>query len=275
MNNTFNIKRFGFLIKRHLLEYGKIHLITLGVVAGAIIAIYGFNYIFNFTTTSGHPSYAGNSLELTFREPLFVFLGIIFISISANQHFVPLGQKPKAIIALTLPASTFEKFLIGILFSVILAIVSYLIIFYLVDLAFVSKLRQIFHGTVETYNNALGKVVKQEIEPTYFFEKSVASAPKPLYVIPLLISSIFLLGSVYFNKFHYVKTMVSLMIFFGLWITFLIYATKAFFDNKILIKGDGNFIGKYTAEWGLTILIIIISMIFWTITYIRLREKEV
>ncbi|MEO5909873.1 MAG: hypothetical protein ABIP95_03250 [Pelobium sp.] len=275
MNNTFNLKRFGLLIKRHWLEYGKIQLITLGIVAGVILLIYGFTY-FGLIKNSFSNNSLNYTLKLSFREPLFVILGLLLLTIATSQHFAPMGQKPKAIIELTLPASTLEKFLIGLLFSVILTILTYLLLFYLIDLAFVSKLKNMYqYSEVDTTTSSLVEVVNKRIQPSYFFERNFKLLPKPFYVVPFFISSIFLLGSIYFNKFQYLKTMICLMVFFGIWGTFLAYTGEAIFNNLTMIRSAVDFNDGTKLEWGFTILLTVISMVLWAIAYVRLREKEV
>ncbi len=144
MNNTFNIQRLGLLLKRQWLEFGKIYLITVAVALGVIITFYGFLLSSYFIYHSRQPDY----YSLNFREPLFLIFGFLFITIIASSYFAHLGQKPKATIDLMIPASTFEKFLTSIFFTGILSTVSFVIIFYLTDLAFVSKLRSIYQSVV-------------------------------------------------------------------------------------------------------------------------------
>lgn len=269
MNNTFNIKRLGLLVKRQWLESGKIHLISLGIVAGVIIGFYGL-YFF----TSIKDKTMGNNLGLYFREPLFFILGILFLTIAANMHFSQLGQKSKLIVELMVPASTLEKFLVGLFFSTFMAFLSYILIFYLIDFAYVSELKSTYHfeSVQKNYIGGVGEVVKRMNYPVYFFEKNLPMA-KPLYILPFLISSIFFLGSVYFTNSQYVKTMISLMVFCVSFITFFVHASKYLFHDKVKNENyNTNFNGT---EWGATIFLIALSIIFWAITYVRLREKEV
>ncbi|RZL46113.1 MAG: hypothetical protein EOO93_26330, partial [Pedobacter sp.] len=42
MNNTFNINRFGLLLRRQWLDFGKIYLIILVVIIGVIIGFYAW-----------------------------------------------------------------------------------------------------------------------------------------------------------------------------------------------------------------------------------------
>ncbi|TKC12959.1 hypothetical protein FA048_04900 [Pedobacter polaris] len=275
MNNTFNIQRFGLLLKRQWLEFGKIYLISLLVALGVIITFYGLALWKNIVGT-----HAFSERDLHFREPLFLIFGFIFISIIASNYFAHLGQKPKAIIDLLIPASTFEKFLTGIFFTSILAIASFVILFYLTDLAFVSKLRSLYHSvsSVTTYTDASGKEVKSIDNIMYFFSKNSPNLFKPLYAVPFFVTSIFLVGSIYFNKFHYIKTAISVMIFSGIWSLIIFKSGEFLFEGKVLIESEEmplNNVSRSDGEILGVLLLVVLTAIFWSITYVRLKEKEV
>jgi hypothetical protein len=260
MNNTFNIQRLGLLLKRQWLEFGKIYLITLAVVVGVTIAFYGAN-IFPLDTFRGVN-------EFNFREPFFVAFGFLFITVIASNYFAHLGQKPKAVIDLMIPASTFEKFFVGILFTGLLSTISFFIIFYFCDLAFVSYVKA-----------SLPAVETSEIQ--LFFSKQNTSKALgffPTYIIPLLTTSIFLLGSIYFNRFHYIKTAISAMIFSGVWAAIVFRSGKLLFEGRIMIQEENRNsvnVSSSTAEWLVVLLLAVLTFIFWSITYLRLKEKQV
>ncbi|MEE1946198.1 hypothetical protein VRU48_13830 [Pedobacter sp. KR3-3] len=255
MNNTFNLHRFGLLLKRQWLEFGKIFLITLLVVLGVFIAFYGYNLL----PVSDSLGYN----VLNFREPLFMVFGFLFISIIASTYFAHLGQKSRAVIDLMIPASVFEKFLAGVCFTGILASLSFIILFYLTDLAFVSYVKGHLHDMGATTDSA-----------TYFFTRNNPNQFKPLYLAPFFITSVFLLGSVYFNRFHYIKTAISVMVFSGIWTYIIVKATKALLSGKVPIHENANN-GKETAEFWVFIGLSVLTLIIWSITYVRLKEKEV
>ena len=277
MNNLFNLERFGLLLKRHWLEYGKTHLITLGIITGVILGFYGYAYASIVNNAFGGPGNLSKLLHLNFRLPLFIIFGIIIITMVASQYFAPLGQKAKAIIELTLPTSTFEKFLAGITISVVMGIISYLTIFYLIDFAFVSKLQNTYHFIyTKTYLDAGGDKVTSSESLVYFFkQQSFKDAPLALYVLPFTISSIFLLGSIYFNKSHYIKSMLSLLISMGICVAFLVQSAKLVFENTILIEKNILLNDKNSGFTLLLIFFIMLTLVFWVITFMRLREKEV
>ncbi|ACU05547.1 MULTISPECIES: hypothetical protein [Pedobacter] len=274
MNNTFNIERFGLLLKRKWLEFGKIYLVTLSVAFGVILLGYLIAFWRVFMGLS-----PVSSRNLVFREPLFMIFGFLFITAVASNYFAHLGQKSKTIIDLLIPASTFEKFVAGVFFTGVLTTISFTVLFCLTDLIFITKLRNISHS-VETssYTDAHGTVTVVKDNLAYFFAHNKINRFLPLYVFPFFFTSIFLLGSVYFNKFHYIKTALSVMVFAGIW-TFIIVNTGEYLTRNRRHVGDsGSFFnnpGKDTIEWMLLLLLLVFTFIFWGIAYVRLKEKEV
>lgn len=268
MNNTFNIQRFGLLLKRQWLEFGKIYLITLAVALGVIVTFYGFS-TWSFIVEDS-PFYP-NSLH--FREPLFLIFGFLFITVIASSYFAHLGQKPRAVIDLMIPSSTFEKFLTGIFFTALLSTVSFVAIFYLTDFVFISKLRSVFWnvGTAANANTTISEI-------TFFFTKNYPNQFTSIFLLtPFFITSIFLLGSIYFNKFHYIKTAISVMIFSGIWTWIIVKTGQNVFEGKVLINTDRMEVDnpQLWAEIGAFALMLLLTAIFWVITYTRLKEKQV
>lgn len=268
MNNTFNIQRFGLLLKRQWLEFGKIYLVSLVVLWGVFLAFYGYNYyqfVTDYNLQSGDYSYR----ILNFRIPVFIVTGLIFGTLVASTYFSHLGQKPKAVIDLMIPASTFEKFLSGILYTSILATVSFLALFYVTDLIFVSKIRSVFEEATKSSITELNRL-------DYFFKENNPNDFKAIYFAPMLITSVFLFGSIYFNRFHYIKTAISLMIFSGLWTLIIVKSGQYLFDDRSPIAHSQQMNnGKEQAELWVSLLVITLSLIFWGLTYLRLKEKEV
>lgn len=258
MNNTVNIQRLGLLLKRQWLEFGKIYLITLAVALGVIITFYSIS-LYGFITGDG-PFY---ERSLGFRAPLFLIFGFLFITVIASSYFAHLGQKPKAIIDLMIPASTFEKFLTSVIFTSLLSTVSFLLIFWATDFAFVSKIK----GMSDDYSN----------EAVYFFTSHKPKEFTSIFLLtPFFVTSIFLLGSIYFHKYHYIKTAICWMIFSGSWTWIIVQTADELFKGKIMITHN-NYMSnpKLWAEIGSFAIMSILTAIIWVITYVRLKEKEV
>lgn len=269
MNNTFNINRFGLLLKGQWLDFGKIYLISLVVVIGVIIGFYAFNI--PLPTKPNNFDYDGN-LDMRFRYPLFLILGFLFISLVASSYFSLLGQKSRAILELMTPASIFEKFLAGIFYTTILTFLSYLILFYITDLAFV---KYINNHLAEFKNNGNGKSTVKAVESIasqVFNDVNYRVSIRSFCAIPFLLSSIFLLGSIYFNRFQYIKTAVSVMLFTSIAIYMITKSTELLTEGLISnnrMNDKDNFLSIFL------MITIVLTLIVWVITYVRLKEKEV
>ena len=272
MNNTFNINRFGLLLKRQWLDFGKIYLISLVVLLGIVVGFY--TYSIPSPLKDNNFDYDGN-LDMRFRYGLFLILGFIFISVVASSYFALLGQKSRAILELMTPASVFEKFLAGVVYTAVISLFSYLLIFYLTDLAFVKYLNShldAFKGLLP--NNAIVKPV-ETITHQVFTDEGYRKYCSYFFAFPFLITSIFLLGSVYFNRFHYIKTALSVMVFIGLASYLVVKLSTWLMEGKV---ANYHHFRKEDKDWILLLILLvtsIITLIIWTITYIRLKEKEV
>jgi len=272
MNNTFNINRFGLLLRRQWLDFGKIYLLSLIVIFGVLIGFYAFNIP---KAHDGLPEMDSGYISLRFRYPIFGIVGFLFISIVASSYFSNLGQKSKAIIDLMTPSSTFEKFLAGVFYTAILSVASYLVIFYITDFAFCKYLDSTFSsfpykygpvqiGKIPTVYHAYAQLLNNEMD----FEEY-----RGFSFLPFLVTSIFLLGSVYFNRFHYIKTAVSVVISVAI-IMYIVYlSVSRIGENMVQITDSQN--NEKIAFTIIFVSSVILSLFFWVITYVRLKEKEV
>lgn len=268
MNNTFNINRFGLLLKRQWLDFGKIYLISLLVIAGVLVASYAFN-----TNVPRRVQYldAQNYFNMNFRIPVFLIVGMLFISIVASTYFAYLGQKSKAIMDLLIPASVFEKFLAGIFYTAFVSISSYLIIFYLTDISYTAYINSQINALKAVNTAAL------EIKGARTFLTEIAPSQEVFsyfFAMPFLLTSIYLLGSIYFNRFHYIKTTVSVMIFSGVAMYIISEVSDLITKNMVMV----NHSYRNDKSDVLTIILLItilLTLVFWIIAYIRLKEKEV
>lgn len=272
MNNTFNINRFGLLLKRQWLDFGKIYLLSLIVIFGVLIGIYAFNIP---KANEGLPPMDSGYISLRFRYPIFGIVGFLFISIVASSYFSNLGQKSKAIIDLMTPASTFEKFLAGVFYTAILSVTSYLVIFYITDFAFCKYLDSSF--STFPYDASLtfmGKITHVHgIHAQLLNDEMDFEEYRGLSFIPFLVTSVFLLGSVYFNRFHYIKTSVSVVISVAI-IMYIIYlSVSKIGENMVQVASSEN--NDRAAFTIIFVSSVVLSLFFWLITYVRLKEKEV
>lgn len=267
MNNTFDFNRFFLLLRREWINFGKIYLISLAVVAGVIVAFYGYNI--SEQLTHGHGSWTS---ALSFRPFVFIFLGLLFLTMISSGYFADLGQKPKAIIELLIPASQLEKFLASLVYTVFLTIGTYFLLFYLIDFAFISYIRSVAMETMSIAREDGTQHIIDNIK--CFFSQEFPKQLKLMAFLPILLNSLFLLGSIYFKNFHYIKTAISVLVYIACWMGLVIFIMKGATRDTIVVA-DGFWQDEINILKILCGTGVILTLIFWFLSYLRLKEKEV
>lgn len=263
MNNTFNLKRFGLLFKKTLLErpvqtFGVTALLLALVLMLYVIAksLAGFNAAQNLAFIWGLP---GGSFFLA----SFVF-GYFNSNASGTSY-------------LTLPASYFEKWLCGILIAGILYPLIFLLFYRGMDSGFVA----LYHNSLDPAS----PFYKQMYEGVYAFDINGIIAWK-VYAMFFFLTGAMLIGALYFNKTAFIKTAIVICILcitaFGLnWLLakfFFGAINDAWpFDHVAIPVGkeEGSIILPaatqrifYYSLW------YIMPAILWLLSLVRLREKE-
>lgn len=281
MNQTFNLNRWQMLVGGHWAENRKRYLLALLAMGGMLTAWYGF------------------LLAIDKFGPLNLFIqysayhcGLYIIGcLYASTIFAELGDKARAIQYLSVPASHLEKLLCGILFGVVLFFLAYTLIFYMVDIPMVSMANRIiarehqhWPGTMEPIGN---------VEVLNLWNNQWAPMPDKRFHLILLgyfaIQSTFLLGSVYFARWAFIKTIVALLVF---WLSFILIMDKGLrgwlpegwhvdsmlqWANNTSLEGPIQFV-RLPATFERVMIFLIqysIPPVLWIITYFRLKEKEV
>lgn len=275
MNSYFNLNRWLLYIGKHWNENKKRYLLSLAAVGGLLVLWYSFVMIID----KSYPLVL-NMQAITYFVGLFL-TGCLFASIQFND----LGDGPKGIAYLLLPASTFEKLLSAILFSIVLYFICYTAVYYIVDFIMVKLSNSMMLKRFEETRS--GNYAPQEIINVFVSPFSPVNLFYYVLIIYFSIQSIFLLGSVYFAKYSYIKTLI-----WGL----IVFLVLVFWEHKIVdsFMPHGSFMKPFTAykvtengkelmirlpEWIGSILLFLMMYalppILWIVTYFRLKEKEV
>ena len=281
MNQTFNFSRWWMLVTMHWAENRKRYLLALLAIGGLIAAWDCFLLMLDkYSPLNPFIQYS------TYYCGLY-FVGCLY----ASTIFSGLGSKARGIHILSAPASHLEKLLCGILFGVVLFFLAYNLVFYIVDIPMVQLSNRI---TVNGHYVWPGTMIPVgRVEVLNILNNSWAPIPDRQYHLFLLgyfaIQSAFLLGSVYFTHYSFIKTIVGVLLF---WVIFIFFSEKGV--RPLLPEGWNvyNFIqwNNYKineaqlhliklpawVEKGVIFLIqYSIPFVFWFIAYIRLKEKEV
>jgi len=269
MNQFFSFKRFSLLVSKHWADNKKRYSLSVLAFIGLLITW------FVFTMLAGFDRPMVEEIQMiTFYLSLFA-VGSFY----ASQYFSDLGSRAKGINFLLVPASAFEKLLCSLLYTVVLFFVVFLTTFYLVDTLMVviaNSFPRVPKTSVLNIFNVV--VVPVNLDATINF-----------LLFFFAVQSAFLLGSVYFEKFSFIKTIISCFV-----AGFILFCVMYFFGTKFLPNGDypKGFLNAYRVyidgendrlvqlpDWiGQVLRFIVfytIAPFLWVVTYYRLKEKQV
>ncbi len=258
INNSISLDRLGYLLKKDIAGIVTKTLIVTGAVAAFILFISALN-------AYNRPD-SGQFYFRFFKDILF-FGGFI---ITAGS-FTDMHKKETAQNFLLLPASTFEKFLSRL----ILTSAGYAVIT-IAGMMLLSYISEGINILIFSRHNGLFNPLNKNVW---------------LLVAHYMVTqSIFFLGSVYFRKYNFIKTinviflfviLVSIVLFLFLRIVFF-----DFFSN--FFKLDPS---AYSFRWGISNVYpenlsslvtfikisywIIPAPLFWIISYFRVKEAEI
>ena len=178
---------------------------------------------------------------------------------------------------LTLPASSFEKWLCGILIAGVLFPLVFILFYKLVDTSFVAIYRHGLDPSAPFY--------KMEYESVYPFPLAGRVAVK-IYTLFLIFSGAMFVGSLYFNKAGFIKTtligcllVISIYAVNWLFARFLFGNLSDAFPFRYVALFSGKSVGSIelpekAARFYAYSFNFIVPLILWVTAYIRLREKE-
>ncbi len=257
MQNSFSFSRLWLLVKKQLFDNARLYTLSLLALTGVLSLVFLCWAFFN----ESH-RYDAEDTYVIFL--LFLFpVGFIF----ASATFQALGDKAKGVYWLTVPATHTEKLVTGIIYSVIIFLVLYTGIFVVIQRI------TFFLITLNPANN---------IRWSSGFWREIRIAA----IFFVALQSAFILGSVYFQKYAFVKTVLALMAIGVAYALLTHFAVRNLFPDHLHIHGlssvrtwDGDDSRIYRlAPWTEQALELVLKYIWAPVllaaTYFRLREKE-
>jgi hypothetical protein len=281
MNQVFDMKRFTMLVAKHWSENSKKY--TLGVIAMAGLLIFWYAFVM-LLDNSGiiHES----------MQAATYFVGLTLAGcFYGSILFSDLGSGPKAMNYLIFPASHLEKLLVGLLYAIVFFFIAYTVVFYLVDIPMV----KIGNSIAETYYQKTTYREPAGIVNVFWksFGQDNEKAPNPFFIIILAyvaVQSAYILGSIYFTKFSFIKTTISLLLFSLIISLFVGKVLNPMLPDRGYYTGltsfrvlgterfDGPFSTVSLPTWVDNILWFLLKYAFapllWIVTYFRFKEKE-
>ena len=182
MNQLFNFSRFGRLFRKHTTEHAGGYLLATGVLLGGIGLVLGF-----VAYTSWEP------MAPDMQGVVFV-LGLLAAgAFFTSTVFAMFGEKKQAAAALLLPASHWEKYLVGWLYSLPLFLAVYVGCFFLID-------RLVLQ--LSSHGKPFEMVQLFDGERHLYFSLVAYAAW----------NAVFLWGSIFFAKQHFVRTAFGVLL---------------------------------------------------------------
>lgn len=256
-SQTFDFGRFRRLFARHTAEHLRGYLMTAAVGAGGMLLIMGFvTYLQRSALAPGG------------QGAFFIVFLLGGGSIFASTVFAQFGDRRQASVALLLPASHLEKYLVVWLYSVPLFLLGFMPLFYLAD-ALTAYVGAAPGQTPELLN--LFKA-RQDFAGVFWWF--------------FLLSGVFLWGAIYFEKAHFVKTgfaafvgMVGLSLLNYQALKGLLSGEVKFappFTGANLVEGDAYYtlqLPDVQTAW-LALLPLALAALLWLAAYFRVTEKQ-
>lgn len=254
------MQRFLRLLSKQTKENYKTYLLSLAVMVGILSLLMGM------VTYANHGSLQ-TKVQAAFFVNFLVFSGAIFTS----MIFADLGDKKKAIPVLTLPVSNFERFLVGWIYSFVIFQLVFTTSFFAIDFILI------------TLGNT-NPVIKNEMVVLWSEQSEILMA----YEIFVVIHAIMLLGAIFFEKLHFIKTAFFLFIFVIALILISQPFTRMLFADVEHIKAV-PFIGvnvqdnvhdlmvnpDRSANMITAFMAVAVTLLLWTAAFFKLKEKQV
>jgi hypothetical protein len=263
MNDTFNIKRFGWVLRKSILERPA-QIVGLTLVT-LVITLLIYAIVQNM---------AGIAKAQICAFAFGILVGGSFISSYVLGYF---SSNSTGISFLMLPASHLEKWLSAVLVAGIFFTGLYLGFYRFIDIFFVNS----YHNKLDP-NGSNYQALYHSVE-VFAFDNQLANQ---IFILFANISGAMILGSLYFNKVSYIKVALLICtVVFGTYFLNLFIANQ-FFDQidmampfRSLFLNVGSEVGiidlpnQINDTISITISYVIPAAL-WVTAYIRLDEKE-
>lgn len=264
MQNTFSFSRLWLLIKKQWFDNARLYLLSVMALVGILIITFTIWWLVN---KQDH-YFNENSTYAIFFVTLFI-AGLIFSSTTFNM----LGDKPKGIYWLSVPATPLEKLGTGFFYSFIVFPTVYITSFWLIK-----------HFTFFMVELNPANVIERT-RPDNVFIKQVA--PNLFYCF-FALQALFMLGSVYFERAAFIKTILIIFFIGLLFVLYTQFIAHNFFPQNFGFRGAETFRVYENDQppriyqlpgWFVTVLMPLTKFIWAPVllaaTYFRLKEKEI
>lgn len=280
MNNIFDIRRFGFVFRKDIMENWKRYMLLFLTMFGimAIILIwFSWEYYDSFERLGRSYTNLNHDL-LTYASLMFGAFGLLF----ASTFMHPMNSKTKRIAYLTSPSSNLEKYLSRWIIITAGYILAFFVTLWITDTLRVGICSARFPDQEVKFLD-FAKLVYMEDgwkKSGYLFEKELFIIMVSMY---FLLQSIFILGSTFWEKASFIKTFIA-----GIIITliFILLCRWAILFSYGGFDGFGNVLSSFdpvrkerinqqqAVAFAASVLSVF-TLINWILAFFRLRESEI
>ncbi|WP_300503075.1 hypothetical protein [uncultured Duncaniella sp.] len=265
-NQTFSLSRMLLLCRRDLSERWRQHLVSIGTLLGILLVI---AVMTAFNVSRWNDPETCSYLMITYELPFFIVSLFFFGCLMASTAFKSMSTPAGALSTLMLPASQFEKFLYRWIISVPLAFLLFFVCAVIAD--WLRVLFVDFYMGIEVSTIDWGKLIFHSADAGF----NTDAASWIVLLIFFMTQSFFLVGSVVWRRSHFVKTFFSMFVItliygrVAVWIYDLFHKEDLFYGAPPLLDNDK------TVFWSVAILMTVISLFNYLLTYLRFRESEI
>jgi len=277
MNNTFDIKRFGYVIRKDLIENWKRYMLLFLTMLGLMALVITFQ-------TLGHYSdYRNADNHLSLNRDLLIYLSFMFFGFGAwfaSTFSAPMNRKLKRLSYLISPASQLEKYLVRWILTTIGFILAFFATLWLADILRVA-ISSVVYSEIDFHFIDITKLVSPNENANY----REYLVPKEVFTIVLsiyfLLQSIFLLGSTFWEKASFIKTFTAVAAIIAAFLLICRWAILLFYGG---LEGYSNVFSSfelnetYSVTQATIFAAIVISaftITFWVLAFFRLKESEI
>ncbi len=273
MNKLFSFHRFNTLVRKHLIEESKTHLISLVAFVGGLFLLF---YILHLLHLSWDQTGFHQQTKMFLMHLVILGGGILYIGTS----FSAFRSREDTLSYLLIPATRFEKFIFEYLFRMVLFTAMAPIIYWLVanaELAFASALHQQITYQYQSFSDLLKAIIIVDYDP--YHNAHWEAQLWGLFAI-WIVFNVALIGSITFRKLPVLKTLFAVGLFFLINAALIMltinlldaspnrYGSLADFNLWLIPSSDQAFV-RYSIA-----IFLIINIILVLSSYLKLKEKE-
>jgi hypothetical protein len=260
-SDTFNINRFGLMVKQSLIHNYRMLIISLVGFCGGL-----FMLLLIIQAMNEFETWTKDAFSATFIT-IFIATGLLY----TGNSFPGLRTREKSYSYLLTPASALEKFLLELISRIVLFIVMIPLLYWVIFNA-EGYLLQVLSSRFHFTPHSLAEIPLIQVPENSSIRYWAAVMP---FALGLLIFTLPFAGTTVFMKYPLPKTLFSVAIIFFFHL-FLVYFFLEILDWASNGPKDGRILGM-DGEGAIkffTIYAMVANVVLLAASYYKLKERE-